>query len=636
MYSSRILKKKGAFSTLFLFLFFSFIFYFYINFLVPIIYSGDGAELASTGYSLGIPHSPGYPIYTEISKLFTFIPLGNIGEKVALLSVFFSVLSLFVLYKTVEILNIDKKAFYFGASLLAVSYTFMGQSLVNKFYTFNLFFVSLLFLIGVYFLKNNYDKRAIYIGSFLLGIITGVHHLGLLIAIPLFIAGLFYFRNFLIDIIKSIPLFILGLLVFVHLPIRSLKDSSFLFTTVTDPKYFIAFVLRKTYEKSTVDAAKGLFSSMDGYINSFFNVSKLLLLNFGWISAFLFLLGAVYLLKKNKKIGIFVILTFIVYSFFLGKLVFDIKNPSNIDWLIIGHQYFIPGLYFYILIVIAGLGWFFEFIKNKNFDFVYKYIPPVLAVFPWIFITDRLFDMNYGTEFVPYSHSKVILGHLPVGSIYISMGDNHTFQGWYLKSISGFRNDICQLKQDRFKTISFTLQGCRPAKLYSKLYPDFFKKGNIHSYSEKDRLYSVTPIFKGSPYEKEYDYGRYIYIFKYFPKNMSGEELKELKKYNLAKQDDIFLNFLDCVSHRIDEPFSKMLCRLISKYYVYLAKEKEPVFSLNELTFNFSVYYGDTLFEEITKVKSGNENFIYLWRIKSVEGFNNPEKFFYLGTEDEN
>lgn len=626
----------GALSTLFLFLFLSFIFFLYINFSVPIISSGDGAELASTGYSLGIPHPPGYPVYTEISKLFTFIPIGNIGEKVALLSVFFSVLSLFVLYKTVEILNIDKKAFYFGASLLAVSYTFMGQSLINKFYTFNLFFVSLLFLIGVYFLKNNYDKRAIYIASFLLGIMTGVHHIGLLVAIPLFVVGMFYFRKFLVDIIKSSLLFVLGLLVFAHLPIRSLKDSSFLYTTVPDLKYFIAFVLRKTYEKSTVDAAKGLFSSIDGYINSFFNVSKLLLLNFGWISVFLFLLGTVYLLKKNKKIGIFAILTFLVYTYLLGKLAFSVKNPSINDWFIIGHQYFIPGLYFYILIVIAGLGWFFEFIKNKNFDFVYKFIPPVLALFPWIFITDRLFDMNYGTEFVPYSHSKVIFGHLPVGSVYISFGDNHTFGGWYIKSISGFRNDVCQLKQDRVNRISFTLQGCRPAKLYSKLYTDFFKRGDIYPYSERDRLYSVLPIFKGSPYEREYNYGRHIYIFKYYPKYMAGKEFEKLKKYNLAKQDNIYLNFLDCVSHRIDEPFSKSLCRFISKYYVYLAKVKEPVFSLNELTFKFRTYYDNFLYENITKIKSGNENFIYLWRIKAVEGFNNPEKFFYLGTEDEN
>lgn len=620
----------------FLFLFIFFIAFFYVTFSIPIISTGDGGELASTGFTLGVPHPPGYPIYTEISKLFTFIPVGNIGEKIAILSVFFAILTIVVLYKTVEILGIDKKAFYFGASLLAVSYTYMGQSLVIKFYTFNLFFVAVVFLIGVYFVKRGYDSRLVYVGSFLLGIIVSVHHLGLLITLPLFIVGLFYSWRFLKDLLKSFPFFVIGLLTFIHLPIRSVKEDSFLFTLVIDWDYFVKYLLRKTYEKSTVDTVKNLYSSFDSYLYSFNNVFEILYKNFSWLSVLLFLIGTIFLFRKDKKLGIFSLTTFVIYTFFLGILAFKVQNPSLNDWFVIGHQYFIPGLYFYIFIVIAGLGWFYEFLKNKNFSFVYRVIPPVLAVFPLIYISDRMFDMNYGTEYVPYSHSKVIFGSLPVGSIYISFGDNHTFQGWYLKSITGFRNDVCQLKQDKTDRISFTLQGCRPSKLYSKLFPQFFKKGDLKFYAEEDRLYSIIPILKNSPYSKIYSSELYIYSFRYFPKQMETVEREKLKKENLNMENRVFQNFIDCVSHKVDEPFSKYLCGFLIEYYLYLAKQKEPFISVNDITFDIRrAYTMDYIYRIFVNVKIGDENFIYVWRAKALEGYNKPENFFYFGENGE-
>ena len=39
--------------------------------------SPDGTELATVAYQLGLAYSMGYPLYTWLGKIFTFIPLGD-------------------------------------------------------------------------------------------------------------------------------------------------------------------------------------------------------------------------------------------------------------------------------------------------------------------------------------------------------------------------------------------------------------------------------------------------------------------------------------------------------------------------------------------------------------------------------
>ena len=46
----------------------------------------DGNELATIPYELGLAHSPGYPVYTWVGKLFTFLPIGDIAHRVNLMS----------------------------------------------------------------------------------------------------------------------------------------------------------------------------------------------------------------------------------------------------------------------------------------------------------------------------------------------------------------------------------------------------------------------------------------------------------------------------------------------------------------------------------------------------------------------
>ena len=78
-YKKRRIVSIGLFLTSFLV---------YLKTLTPTIYAGDPSEFAATSYLLDISHPPGYPLYNLLSKLFTYLPIGNVAFRVNMFSGF--------------------------------------------------------------------------------------------------------------------------------------------------------------------------------------------------------------------------------------------------------------------------------------------------------------------------------------------------------------------------------------------------------------------------------------------------------------------------------------------------------------------------------------------------------------------
>jgi hypothetical protein len=58
----------------------------YVLTLAPSVPGGDGGELVAVAATLGVAHPPGYPLFTLLGKLFTFLPLGSVAWRVNLLA----------------------------------------------------------------------------------------------------------------------------------------------------------------------------------------------------------------------------------------------------------------------------------------------------------------------------------------------------------------------------------------------------------------------------------------------------------------------------------------------------------------------------------------------------------------------
>src|SRR5690349_13982207 len=58
----------------------------YILTLFPTVSGGDSGELIAAVHTGSVAHPPGYPLYTLLAKLFTFIPYGSIAWRINLFS----------------------------------------------------------------------------------------------------------------------------------------------------------------------------------------------------------------------------------------------------------------------------------------------------------------------------------------------------------------------------------------------------------------------------------------------------------------------------------------------------------------------------------------------------------------------
>ena len=70
----------------------------YIYTLCPTVYWEDSAEFSAALGTLGLPHSPSFPLYVLTGHLFSKLPIGNVAFRTNLFSAFLASVSLVLLY----------------------------------------------------------------------------------------------------------------------------------------------------------------------------------------------------------------------------------------------------------------------------------------------------------------------------------------------------------------------------------------------------------------------------------------------------------------------------------------------------------------------------------------------------------
>src|SRR5712692_11167767 len=89
---------------------------------------GDTPELITAAVTLGVPHPPGFPLFTMLGHLFSLLPLGPIPFRVNLLASTCDALTVGVVYLTALRLSGNALAAEVAALALAVSPIFWSWS----------------------------------------------------------------------------------------------------------------------------------------------------------------------------------------------------------------------------------------------------------------------------------------------------------------------------------------------------------------------------------------------------------------------------------------------------------------------------------------------------------------------------
>ncbi|MEQ8172613.1 MAG: DUF2723 domain-containing protein, partial [Candidatus Eremiobacterota bacterium] len=223
-------------------------FAFYIIFLCPAIAGGDSAELVTACAVTGIPHPPGYPLYTLIGNIFTFIPFYSIAWRVNLLSAFLSSLCCMFIYLSLEILTKNPVSSLCGSLCLAFSRYFWHYSEVSEVFPLNNIFVSLLIYILIIWRENLYNNRYIYLAGFFFGLSMTNHHTAILL-MPAMIFFLIYNKNIFKKkiLLFSVLAFMAGLTPYIYLPVAAMKEPPLNWNNPVNIKNFKGLVFRENY-----------------------------------------------------------------------------------------------------------------------------------------------------------------------------------------------------------------------------------------------------------------------------------------------------------------------------------------------------------------------------------------------------
>lgn len=194
---------------------FLFTFFLYLFTLTPSLSAGDNGELTTAAYFLGVGHAPGYPFYTLMSKLFTYIPFGNIAWRTNLFSGTCAAISMIFFYLImVKVLgqNRIERGFspivqipaLLSSIAFAISDNMWAQATMAEVYSLNILQIASMLLILVYWFEavwKHANDEVAYYGSkylmafgFLYGVALANHHVTLPFAFaPLLFIGIVLF-----------------------------------------------------------------------------------------------------------------------------------------------------------------------------------------------------------------------------------------------------------------------------------------------------------------------------------------------------------------------------------------------------------------------------------------------------------
>jgi hypothetical protein len=197
----------------------------------------DSLEFQLVPYIMGIAHPTGYPLYTLLAKVFTFLPVGDIAYRINLMSAFFAAAGVAFLFKLVVAQSAGHPGAALGGGLcaaaaLVVSPVFWSQATIAEVYALNALFV-ILILGAIYRLRSPSTVNLpahVCLLTFLFGLGLTHHRMTILLAPAALLALWQCYREGSLKLSwplagKALGFFILPLLLYAYLPLRGAAGS---------------------------------------------------------------------------------------------------------------------------------------------------------------------------------------------------------------------------------------------------------------------------------------------------------------------------------------------------------------------------------------------------------------------------
>jgi len=395
----------------------------------PVVYLGDSGEFTAAAFSLGIPHNSGYPLYSLLGKIFCMIPLGNVGFRMNLMSVFFSALTVSLVYTIIFRITSSILSSAVAASFLAFTPLFWWQTVSAEVYPLHMFFVALMIRL-LWWWDENKEFHRLLLFVFVTGLSFGNHMQTVMLALPVLyfiISGdkkaIFRLRHF-----AAISVFfILSLTLYLYLPIRTGAGAAIHWGDPDNVERFLAHVTATAHRGAYVFSA-----GASEYLSRFWESLRVVGTQYG-ILLLLSIWGWLKLQSVRwKTFFVATIFLDLIYTVFLNTIALEITPftlPSSI-----------------ILAVLLGIGINDLLIlighQNKVGPNISKSVKIACCIIPLIPLISNFGLCDQSRNYTAYEHAANIFRTAGYGSTVFLDGDNNVFPVAYGQIVEGMGEGV--------------------------------------------------------------------------------------------------------------------------------------------------------------------------------------------------
>ncbi len=437
------------------------VFIIYLFTLAPSVIQIDSGELAAVQATLGIAHPTGYPLFTLVGYLFLKIPLpftkifqANLLTAIwCSLSIFFFVKSVEIIFNNLKQNNLAQKtkqrikifetgftkdqvliSIYTGAFYLAFSKTFWMQSTSVEVYSLQAFLFSLIlfFTIRAYYSSNKKYSQWIFVG---LALALGFsNHMTTILILPFaavlfFIKEKFTYRSLKIigfSATASLPVLVLF---YLYLPIRAASQPILNWGNPVNFENFWRHFTGKQYQV-------WLFASFEAAGKQFKYFLSNFPAEFAYVGLVLGILGIVFLFKKERKLFIALVTTFI----------FTVLYSINYDIVDID-SYFLLAYIIFSIFIVFGVAKLMLYFKQKAIN--QNIITAIFIVLCFIPLRANKNSIDQSDVYVFEDYTKSILNSVEMNSIVFTyQWDYFISPSYYIQNVEGFRKDVVVIDKE--------------------------------------------------------------------------------------------------------------------------------------------------------------------------------------------
>ncbi len=420
-------------------------FFVYVHNLSRGVYGGDAGDFLSAIAVRGIPHPSGYPLFTLLGILASYLPIHQtFAFKVSLISAFATTLAVVSIY-----CFISKLLNKLLAIIASLSYAFVFPIWLSAEYSevfaLHYFLLILQFSCGYLLYKKN---KPIYL--YALALSVGLAFSNNLLSLLLTPALLFFiykaYKNSGANVFngKNISLaflfFLLGLSPYLYIPIVASNNPPVNSMGTPSLENFITLVTRANYGWGGEQWSSFTITFMD----RLYSLKRYFLY---WLTAFppLFFLDLLGIINLSRKKQYTLLSALILAYVFNGLIINFYYAPQEINPGALGtnERYWALSAPFMILLLPFGIDYMSGILSRITKQHLVSLgLQSIFLIMPFVLFINNFPKTNLSDISLGEKLAVDTLSPLPKDSYVLTNEDNFLFNGNYMKHVQGFRKDV--------------------------------------------------------------------------------------------------------------------------------------------------------------------------------------------------